>query len=273
MVIAYVTSFVLLIIGSDCISSINSRAAAVDEKSYEVAEQLIKNVDEREQAFRTLNQSYISSYIELLDVDEVRAIAENVEEQAKLEPLSDDTCWVFGYALDQEEYKALMDTLVDFQVVKQESKDDEEAKIQTLSVKKEKVKTVLHVTDSEVEMLERIVEAEASGEDLKGRILVANVIFNRVKDDEFPDTIEKVIFQKTEGKYQFSPMTDERYWSVKISDKTIEAVQRTLQGEDYSKGALFFMARKSTKASSAEWFDHNLMWLFQHGGHEFYKNK
>ena len=118
-------------------------------------------------------------------------------------------------------------------------------------------------------MLEQIVEAEATGEDMIGKILVANVIFNRTKDDEFPDTIKEVIFQKVGGDYQFSPIADKRYWSVKVTKETKEAVQRAVDGEDHSEGALFFMARRLARKSSAKWFDNNLTWLFKHGAHEF----
>jgi N-acetylmuramoyl-L-alanine amidase len=130
---------------------------------------------------------------------------------------------------------------------------------------------VYDVTDKEIEMLERIVQAEAGSEDIKGRILVANVVLNRVSHKNFPDTIKKVIFQSSDGDYQFSPVADKRYWSVKVSKKTKEAVDRALQGEDYSEGALYFMARKRARKSNAKWFDNNLKWLFKHGGHEFYK--
>lgn len=155
------------------------------------------------------------------------------------------------------------------------SKEKEAAKeeISSLSAKETVNSAVVSITEEEVTMLERIVEAEATGEDMTGKILIANVIFNRMADDEFPDTVEEVIFQNSNGDYQFSPVSDERYWSVKITDETEEAVQRALQGEDYSEGALYFISRKRTNASSAKWFDRNLEWLFKHGGHEFYKNK
>ncbi|HIU67361.1 MAG TPA: cell wall hydrolase, partial [Candidatus Caccomorpha excrementavium] len=57
--------------------------------------------------------------------------------------------------------------------------------------------SVFSVTQEEVEILQRIVEAEATGQDVKGKILVANVVLNRVMSDGFPDTIEEVVFQRT----------------------------------------------------------------------------
>jgi N-acetylmuramoyl-L-alanine amidase len=93
----------------------------------------------------------------------------------------------------------------------------------------------LSLSADEKEVLQRIVEAEATGEDIYGKILVANVVINRVNSDEFPDTISEVVFQKIGGSYQFSPTKDGRYWSVKVSKETIKAVDRALSGEDYSE--------------------------------------
>lgn len=134
-------------------------------------------------------------------------------------------------------------------------------------------KTPILISADDKEVLLRIVEAEATSEDVKGRMLVANVVLNRVLCDGFPDTIAEVVFQKNGDVYQFSPVKDKRYWQVEVSDKTREAVERVLAGEDESQGALFFMARSMANPKSARWFDEALQYLFKYGVHEFYKNK
>ncbi len=148
---------------------------------------------------------------------------------------------------------------------------DSKTKDTKKSDKEKKKKYVIDLSEGEIEILQRIVEAEATGEDIKGKILVANVILNRVKDDDFPDTIKGVVFQKDGGTYQFSPIKDKRYWSVKISKDTVEAIESVMQGEDYSKGALYFSARSRADKNSMSWFDNHLEFLFQYGGHEFFK--
>lgn len=116
----------------------------------------------------------------------------------------------------------------------------------------------------------RIVEAEATGGDSISKILIANVVLNRVKDSRFADTIYDVVWERTGGVAQFSPTADGRINSVTITEETIEAVDRALAGEDYSQGALCFMARESADNSNVKWFDENLVLLFEYGGHEFF---
>mgnify|MGYP003369978848 FL=1 len=123
---------------------------------------------------------------------------------------------------------------------------------------------------SEYQTLLQIVEAEATGEDLKGKMLIASVILNRVADERFPNTIEEVVWQEIGGSPQFQPTMDGRIHSVEITDSTIEAVDRVFSGEDYSQGALYFMARNASESDSVGWFDTNLQLLFEHGGHEYY---
>ena len=127
--------------------------------------------------------------------------------------------------------------------------------------------SVLSFSDQDYEVLKRIVEAEAGGCDMQGRILVANVILNRVRDAEFPSTITDVVYQRS----QFSPVSDGRLNSCSVSEKTVEAVNRALSGEDYSQGALFFMNRIRSRSSNVSWFDRHLTYLFQHEKHEFFK--
>lgn len=133
--------------------------------------------------------------------------------------------------------------------------------------------TPLLITPEDKEVLLRIVEAEATGEDVMGRMLVANVILNRVVSEEFPNSIPEVVFSHRGDKYQFSPVKDGRYWTVRISDKTKEAVERVLAGEDYSQGALYFAARRMANQDAMRWFDTALEYLFTYGVHEFFTEK
>ena len=127
------------------------------------------------------------------------------------------------------------------------------------------------LSQKEYNILTRIVEAEAGNLDKKSKILVANVILNRINHEEFPDTVEEVVFQNVNGAVQFSPVADGRYYTVKVTEATKESVDRALAGEDYSEGALYFMERTMSAASNVNWFDNCLTKLFKYQRHEFYK--
>ena len=126
------------------------------------------------------------------------------------------------------------------------------------------------MSDTDYDTLLHIVEAEAGGEDLEGRIMVANVILNRVESEEFPDSVYDVVWEVSNGMPQFSPTVDGRIHTVTVSDTTVKAVQSAIEGKDLSKGALFFVAKDQANKEYVKWFDEDLKYLFRHGVHTFY---
>lgn len=128
----------------------------------------------------------------------------------------------------------------------------------------------LIMSDEDYANLLKIVEAEAGGEDLKGKILVANVIFNRIESPDFPSNVTDVIWEQSRGSTQFSPVADGRIYTVTVSEETKEAVNRAIDGEDYSHGALYFMEERYADEENVKWFKEELKFLFRHGVHDFY---
>ena len=115
----------------------------------------------------------------------------------------------------------------------------------------------------ELDILHRIVWAEARGEDTKGQILVVNVIFNRLNCSNFPDTIQGAVFQPN----QFAPVRNGSFNRATPCESIKYSVQQALSGVDYSRGALFF---RTTKGSAGSWHERTLQKLFTHGSHHFY---
>lgn len=60
------------------------------------------------------------------------------------------------------------------------------------------------ISQKEKGLMAMVVYHESRGEPHDGQRAVAEVILNRTLSDQFPGTIEKVIYQKYNGKYQFS---------------------------------------------------------------------
>lgn len=114
------------------------------------------------------------------------------------------------------------------------------------------------------EMLMKIAMAEAEGESVEGKALVMLVVLNRVWSDQFPDSIEEVIFQRD----QFSPVREGgRYYTTEPDDGCREALELVMDGWDESWGALYFESADNEQG----WHSRSLEFLFQYGGHKFYR--
>ena len=94
--------------------------------------------------------------------------------------------------------------------------------------------------DQEYQVLLKIVEAEAGCEDTEGRMLVANVVMNRVRNGYFPNTVTEVVYQRQDGTAQFSPVSDGRIDTVNVSQGTIDAVARVTEWRRYFSGSFVF---------------------------------
>lgn len=115
-------------------------------------------------------------------------------------------------------------------------------------------------------LLAKIAMAEAESEDTEGKALVMLVVLNRVRDDEeFPDTIEEVIYQPG----QFSPISNGRFDEVEPNADCWAALDLIMLDKwDESCGATYFESE-----SESIWHSKNLDFLFQHGKHYFYKGR
>ena len=92
------------------------------------------------------------------------------------------------------------------------------------------------VTSSELHLLARVVEAEAGGEPYSGKVGVAAVIKNRLRDKRFPNTIKGVIYQP----HAFESVTNKLIWRLSPDQQSYNAVRDALSGWDPSYGAVFF---------------------------------
>jgi N-acetylmuramoyl-L-alanine amidase len=135
-----------------------------------------------------------------------------------------------------------------------------------ISVTLDQVKGLDICPQGEKEVLYRIVEAEATGKCIEAKKNVASVILNRVHSKDFPNTITGVVFQK----HQFSPIGDKRYWSVEVTEETIQAVDEVVKHGTTTE-ALYFVNLNNTSQKMKNWFK-KLEYLFTDpSGHSFYK--
>lgn len=106
-------------------------------------------------------------------------------------------------------------------------------------------KAVISYTNNELDLMARLIEAEASGESYQAKVAVGAVVINRVQSKEWAPTITEVIYQKYDKYYQFTPVQNGMI-NKPASDASIKAAKAALNGEDPSNGAIYFYDGSTT---------------------------
>lgn len=91
------------------------------------------------------------------------------------------------------------------------------------------------VSNSDFELLARIISAEARGEPYIGQVAVGAVVLNRVESSSFPDSISGVVYQPG----AFTAITDGQI-NEAVTESAHRAAQEALNGSDPTGGALYY---------------------------------
>jgi len=99
--------------------------------------------------------------------------------------------------------------------------------------------------ENDLDLLARLITAEAQGEPYEAQVAVGAVVMNRVKSSDWPNTIKEVIYQNIGGYYQFTPVVNG--WIDKPAEaESIKAAKAALSGTDPTNGAQFYYDDKVT---------------------------
>ena len=90
-------------------------------------------------------------------------------------------------------------------------------------------------TNDEINLLAKVISAEARGESYEGQVAVGAVILNRVAHPSFPDTISGVVYQKG----AFSCVNDSN-WYQPVAESAKRAAKDAINGWDPSGGAIYY---------------------------------
>jgi hypothetical protein len=126
-------------------------------------------------------------------------------------------------------------------------------------------------TEAELDLLARLVHAEAKGESYEGQVAVAASVLNRLRHPDYPNTLQGVIYQVvvSGGKsyYQYEPVLN---GTIKqpASQTAKDAVADALAGWDPSLGATGFFAPAKVGRSSWVWSRPATVTI---GNHRFFK--
>ena len=122
-----------------------------------------------------------------------------------------------------------------------------------------------YYNSDDVYWLSRIISAESRGEPLLGQIAVGNVVMNRVRSSQYPNTIYGVIFDRKYGT-QFSPVSFGTIYNTPAAS-SVAAAKICLEGTSISEDILFFY---NSSIATTNWIDRARPFAFKIKNHKFY---
>ena len=99
-------------------------------------------------------------------------------------------------------------------------------------------------SNSDVQLLARLIYAEARGEPYKGQVAVGAVVLNRVKSSSFPNTISAVIYQP----YAFTCVNDGQI-NLSPNSTAVNAAKDAMNGWDPTYGCIYYYNPKIATSS------------------------
>jgi N-acetylmuramoyl-L-alanine amidase len=110
------------------------------------------------------------------------------------------------------------------------------------------VSNKLSISENDLDLLARIVRAEAQTEPFEGKVAVATVVLNRVESSKFPNSVKKVIYQRG----QFQPVSNGQI-NKPADQESIKAVYAALSDmRNITQDSLFFY---NPAIATSRWLD------------------
>lgn len=114
-------------------------------------------------------------------------------------------------------------------------------------------------TQQELDLLFRVVQAEIGSEySFEQKCNVVSVIYNRLKDERFGNTINEILVS-----HQFSTISNGAIYRVTVDERTILACEYVYLFGDTTNGALFFDSNGRLRYT----------FVFNDGAHNFYTKR
>ena len=121
-------------------------------------------------------------------------------------------------------------------------------------------------TEEDFYWLSRVISAESQGESLYGQIAVGNVVLNRLRSPEFPNTIKSVVFD-TKNAVQFEPTANGTIYHEPTAQSVL-AARLVLNGSNSVDDCMYFF---NPSLSQGTWIRENRPYYTTIGCHRFYR--
>lgn len=118
-----------------------------------------------------------------------------------------------------------------------------------LSIPKGSENVTAPLNGHDIDLLARLISAEAQGEPFRGKVAVAAVILNRMEDQKFPETITGNVFKRNE----FESVSNGLIWERQPTAEDYQAVKSAYKGWDPTYGSKFFFNPAKVHGPSWIW--------------------
>lgn len=115
-------------------------------------------------------------------------------------------------------------------------------------------------SSSQVDLLARLISAEARGEPYSGQVAVGAVVLNRIKHPSFPNTLSGVIYQRG----AFSCLDDGQF-DEPVAQSAYAAARDAMNGYDPTGGAIYYF---NPATATSQWIWSRPL-IVQIGKHRF----
>lgn len=119
------------------------------------------------------------------------------------------------------------------------------------------------ISEEDLMLLAKIIDAESGWEPYEGQVAVGSVIINRVNHESFPNTLRDVIYAPG----QFGPVRTGKIDQIEPDEDALRAAEQVLKGEELLEDALYFY---NPKRDSGRFFQ-TLTKVKDIGNHRFMK--
>lgn len=99
-------------------------------------------------------------------------------------------------------------------------------------------------SSGDIDLLARLISAEARGEPYNGQVAVGAVVLNRVEHPSFPNSLSGVIYQP----YAFTCVYDGQFQQP-VAESAYRAARDALNGVDPSGGAIYYYNPRTATSS------------------------
>ncbi len=122
-----------------------------------------------------------------------------------------------------------------------------------------------YYNETDLYWLSRIISAEARGESFEGQLAVGNVVLNRMRSSQFPNSVQGVVFDKKYG-IQFAPVASGTIYNTPTAS-AVRAAKVCLEGYSLSSRILYFY---NPRTAASSWISQNRPYIMTIGNHAFY---